>query len=255
MLILLSPAKTLDYSDFELNVPLSSPRLINDSKLLLKELKKLSKSDISKLMSVSEKISSNVYSYIHDFNPNFTKKNSKPAILAFKGGVYKAFDFSTYKKSDITFMDKSVRILSGFYGVLKPFDLMQAYRLEMGRKLKVAKTNNLYEFWEDKVVDLLNQDLKTSKSKYILNLASNEYFKVVNQSNVNAEIINIAFKEKKGKEYKVIGIFAKRARGLMTDYIVKNKIKDLNGIKKFNIEKYKFSKSLSTDKELVFIRG
>ena len=252
MKILLSPAKTLDYGTYETTIKCTKPVLLKETISLYGELKKLSASDISKLMSISPKLTSNVISYIKDFDPTFKKQNSKPAILAFKGDVYKGFDWSKYTKKDFENLNSKVRILSGFYGLLKPFDLMQPYRLEMGTDLKNKKGKNLYEFWGDLISDQLNKECKNDK--YIINLASDEYFNVINPRRLKPNIIKITFKEKKGNIYKVIGILSKKARGLMTDYIIRNKIEKIEDLKKFNIAKYKFNPKMSSADEFVFIR-
>ena len=254
MLALLSPAKTQDFSDYTTPVKCELPRLLQDSAKLLKELKKLSTKDLEKLMSISPKLASNVHCYIKSFKQPFNFKNAKPAIMAFRGDVYRSFDFEQYKTADLKYMQQHVRILSGFYGILRPFDLMQAYRLEMGTKLANKKGKNLYEFWGDVLTELINADSKKSNAACILNLASEEYFKAVNIDLLEAPLVKVVFKEKKDSAYKVIGLMAKRARGMLTDYIVRNRVENLTKLKRFTVAGYKYQPKMSSENEIVFVR-
>lgn len=250
MLILLSPAKSLN---FEIEVKTSEhsvPQFLTDSKILVDELRKFSPKKLSELMEISDKLAVLNHQRYQDFKTPFTEKNAKPALFVFDGDVYDGIDVENYDKKTLDFAQNHLRILSGLYGVLRPLDLMQAYRLEMSIPLKNKKGKNLYEFWQEKIADYFNN----LNEKIILNLASEEYFKVIDQKKVKAKIINVIFKEKKGSDYKIIGLFAKKARGLMADYIIKNKIKNLDEIKKFNISGYKFKKEFSDEQNFCFVR-
>lgn len=206
------------------------------------------------MMKVSEAIADlNVKRY-KAFRDEFTADNSKEAIFAFKGDVYLGFDAESMTKTQIKYAQKRIRILSGLYGLLKPLDLMQAYRLEMGTKLSTRRGKNLYEFWGDKITESINEELQSHKKKVIINLASNEYYKSVRPKILDAEVINVSFKEYKGEDLKFISFFAKRARGLMARYIVQNKVEDPEGLKKFDLENYQFSSEGSDENELLFIR-
>lgn len=255
MITLLSPAKTLDLEPSDISVRATKPRLLDQSQELNDYLCSYSKPKLQKLMSVSHKLTDRVHGYVHDFSLPFTTLNAKPAMLVFKGDVYKPFDLDAYSKSDFAVLQKKVRILSGFYGLLRPLDLMQAYRLEMSTKLKNNKGKNLYDFWGNDITKLLNQDVKKNKASLIVNLASEEYFKAIKIDSLNAPLLRVSFKEKKGQDYKVIGLFAKRARGIMADYIVKNDLSKLSELKKFNRSDYKYNADFSTEEELVFTRG
>jgi uncharacterized protein len=254
MLIVISPAKTLDFETAPITNEFSQPEFLKDSKKLISELKKLSPADVSSLMKVSDKIGTLNFLRFNDWKTPFTLKNSKQALLAFKGDVYTGIEAETFSNQDLKFAQKHLRILSGLYGVLRPLDLMQAYRLEMGTKFENKQGKDLYEFWGSKITQQINNDLKLSKSKYLINLASNEYFKSLQPDDINAEIIVPVFKDFKNGKYKIISFFAKKARGLMSAYIIKNRLKDPEEIKKFNIDGYKYSKSESKGNNLVFLR-
>ncbi|MBT3744951.1 MAG: peroxide stress protein YaaA, partial [Candidatus Thioglobus sp.] len=185
------------------------------------------------------------------FSTPFTLTNAKQALLAFKGDVYNGIDAPSLSSQDLDFAQSCVRMLSGLYGVIRPLDLIQPYRLEMGTRLENDKGKNLYEFWRDKISQILNED----ESSVIINLASNEYFKGIDKKSLNAKIINIAFKELKGDTYKIIGIYAKRARGLMVNYMIKNRITKSDDLKNFNVEDYKFRQNMSDELTWVFTRG
>lgn len=254
MIILLSPAKSLNFDIAVSAQNLTCPAFVEDTKIILAELKKLTPKEISQLMKISDKLAQLNYQRFCDFQFPLTNKNSKPALFVFDGDVYDAFDVENYLECDFEFAQKHLRILSGLYGILRPLDLMQAYRLEMSTNFKVKKSKNLYEFWQEKITNYLNDELKNHREKIILNLASDEYFSAINKTKINAKIINIIFKEKKDDEYKIIGLFAKKARGLMADYIIKNKIDDLAKIKEFSSNYYKFQPKLSDELNWCFCR-
>jgi len=202
-------------------------------------------------MNTSEKISELNYKRNIKWSLPFNKSNSLQALLMFKGDVYKGISVKDFNKDDFLFAQKSLRILSGLYGILKPLDLIQPYRLEMGTQLQIGKHRNLYDFWGDEITNILNSD---KNNDYLINLASVEYFKSINVDNLKSKLINVSFKEKRDGKYKIIAIYSKRARGLMSRYIIKNKIIDPKSLKKFNLEDYKFNKTLSSDSDLVFTR-
>ena len=192
-------------------------------------------------MNISEKISLLNYERYIKWSLPFTKKNAHPALLLFQGDVYKGISVGDFKKEDFIYAQKSLRILSGLYGILKPLDLIQPYRLEMGTQIKIGKHNDLYDFWGDEITKAINED---KNSDYLINLASVEYFKSINKEKLNAKLINIIFKEKRNGSYKIIGINAKKARGLMSRYIIKNKISNPMKLKKFKEENYKAKRKL-----------
>ena len=254
MLLVVSPAKKLDYDLQDKTSIHTTPDYLKDSTQLIKRLRDFSTLDISELMDVSKKIADLNFERYATWTPNFTLKNSKQSILAFKGDVYTGMDALSFKSADFKFAQKHLRILSGLYGLLRPLDLMKAYRLEMGSKLSTTRGKNLYEFWDSTITDGLNTQLKKIKSDILINLASNEYFKSVKKSHLDANIITPMFKDYKNGDYKMIGIYAKKARGLLSRYIIKNKITNPEDIKKFDAEGYKFNKKLSHDYNWVFTR-
>lgn len=254
MLIVVSPAKNLDYESPVPTTKNTKAALLKDSERLIQDLKKLAPHDVSKLMSISDKLGTLNYDRFQAWQQPFTKENARQAVLAFKGDVYVGLDAYNFDDQDFAFAQDHLRILSGLYGVLKPLDLMQAYRLEMGTKFKNVEGNNLYEFWGNKITEHLNKQLKKLDSKTLVNLASNEYFKSVNIDKLNADIVTPVFKDEKNGKYKIISFYAKKARGRMSAYIIKKKITKADQIKKYNWDGYSFSKSLSNDKEWVFIR-
>ena len=254
MLILLSPAKSLDYESALPTTKHTLPRFLDNSEILVTELRSMSPAQIGKLMSISEKLSDLNAERYTTWERDFTPENSRQALFAFTGDVYQGIDLEQWKSPQFTLAQKQIRILSGLYGILRPLDLMQPYRLEMGTKLANSEGKNLYEFWGDQITMLLNKDLKKSGSNYIVNLASNEYFKSVKKAKLDGQLITPVFKDEKNGNYKIIAFFAKKARGMMADFIIQNKITDVDGLRKFKTAGYKFSKKDSTDSELVFLR-
>ena len=250
MLAIISPSKTQDFSTCDCEA-FSQTRQIEDSKELVAILRGKNEVQIAKLMSLSEKLAKLNFDRFQNFQTPFTLENAKQALLAFKGDVYNGIDASSLSEDDLNFAQDKVRMLSGLYGVVRPLDLIQPYRLEMGTKLANNKGKNLYEFWGTGVSEVLNDD----ESELIVNLASNEYFKSIDQKSLKANILNIAFKEKKGDIYKIIGIFAKRARGLMVNYIIRNRLNDAESLKGFTDEGYQFSSKFSSNSTWVFTRG
>lgn len=254
MLIVISPAKTLDFETAPITKNHTQAGFLKESRQLVSQLKKLTPAEVSSLMKISDKLGVLNFLRFNEWKTPFTLNNAKQALLAFKGDVYTGIDVESFNSQDLRFAQKHLRILSGLYGVLKPLDLIQAYRLEMGTHFESKNGKDLYEFWNTKLTDKINQDLKASKSKTLINLASNEYFRSLQADAINAEIIVPVFRDFKNGRYKIISIFAKKARGLMSAYIIKNKIKSPEELKAFNVDGYKFYKSESYGKNWVFQR-
>ncbi|MCX7547619.1 peroxide stress protein YaaA [Xanthomarina sp. F1114] len=252
MKLVLSPAKSLDFESKLPTTKSSESQFLSDSERIQKVLKKKSAKSLSKLMNISDNLAHLNYERNQDWQLPFTKENARPAIYTFNGDVYRGLDVYSLDVKKLDKLQDTVRILSGLYGVLKPLDLMQAYRLEMGTKLPVGKNKNLYEFWKKKVTKALNDELEDNE--FFLNLASNEYFKAIDTKTLKVPVIDIDFKELKNGEYKTIGIYAKLARGLMTRYIIDTNAKTLDDIKGFNLENYRFHGQLSKENTLVFTR-
>ncbi len=253
MLMVISPAKTLDYSGADYP-HFTTPAVLEHSEQLVEELRTYDPPKLSSLMKISDKLANLNYERYQDFQAPFTPENAKQALLVFKGDVYKGINVENYDDEDLAFAQAHLRILSGLYGVLRPLDLMQPYRLEMGTKLATEKGKNLYEFWGDRIAQLINTDLADEDEPCLVNLASNEYFKSIDTKALQARILNIAFKENKNGVYKIIAIHAKRARGLMVDFVVRNRIQDVEDLKEFDSEGYAFSDALSKTNDWVFCR-
>lgn len=254
MIIVISPAKTLDY---ESPLPIkkqTQPKLVEHSKLLIEACRKLAPSDISTLMKVSDQIAGLNAARFAQWSETFTEENARQAILAFKGDVYTGLDAYTMTEADFDFAQSHLRILSGLYGLLKPLDLMQPYRLEMGTKLANPRGNNLYQFWGSIITDQLNQLAQQQDESVLVNLASNEYFKSVKVASLNFQVVTPIFKDKKNGQYKVISFFAKKARGMMARYIIDNRIESVEALTQFDVAGYSFCKQDSTKSELVFKR-
>ena len=254
MLIVISPAKKLDYETPSKTSVFTTPDYMGDSKQLIQRLRDFSALDLAELMKLSMKLAELNFDRYEAWKPKCTEKNAKQAILAFQGDVYQGLDAASFTAADFKFSQQHLYILSGLYGLLRPLDLMQPYRLEMGTRLTTGRGKNLYEFWGNTITEGLNKQLKKLKSRTLINLASNEYFKSVKTKELDADIITPAFKEFKNGDYKMIGIYAKRARGLMSRYIIKNKIKDPEALKEFDEEGYRFSSKLSKGNNWVFTR-
>jgi len=252
MKLVLSPAKSLD---FETKLPTekhTQPEFLKQSERLNKLLKKKSVKALSELMSISKELSQLNYERNQGWELPFTTDNARPAMYAFNGDVYRGLDAYTIPKAKLTKVQDTVRILSGLYGVLKPLDLIQPYRLEMGTKIAVGKDKYLYEFWKDAITKTLNSELE--EDEVFLNLASVEYFKAVDKKALKVPVIDVDFKELKNGDYKTIGIYAKVARGLMTRYIIDTDANSIDDIKGFDLENYRFHEKLSEADTLVFTR-
>jgi hypothetical protein len=254
MLIILSPSKTIAKIDTNANLIPSQPMFLENSKPLVDALRKLSQKEIEELMSISPQLARlNVERFISWSTP-FDKDNSHPALVSFKGDVYEGINAEDFTSDDFAFAQNHLRILSGLYGALRPLDLMQPYRLEMGAKFGIGKSNNLYDYWKTKLNENINTDLNGSGKGILVNLASNEYSKALDFKALKGEVITPIFKEQTGNTYKTIAIHAKRARGLMTRFIIKNKIDDVEKIKLFDYEGYYFSPNETKGNDWVFLR-
>lgn len=254
MLMVISPAKTLDFETPPGSKRATTPDFLDQSQQLIDQLRELSPSDISALMSVSDKLGELNFERFLNWHTPFDKDNAKQAVLAFRGDVYTGLDADSFSAEDFQFAQKHLRILSGLYGLLRPMDLIQPYRLEMGTRFANARGDNLYQFWGGEITDAVNRQLKSLKSQVLLNLASNEYFKAVQPKSLNAEVITPVFKDLKNGKYKIVSFYAKKARGLMAAYIIKNKITDVKDIKRFREEGYRYNASMSSAREWVFTR-
>ncbi len=253
-MFLLSPAKSLDYDTPAGDVPHTQPLFVKQSAELIAILREKSPQDIAELMSLSDALSGLNVARYQAWSPKFTAKNAKQAVLAFNGDVYEGLDAKTLKADDLAWTQEHVCILSGLYGVLRPLDWMQPYRLEMGTQLANAKGNNLYKFWGTQIADYLNQRLQADKTPVVVNLASQEYFKSVDQKVLKARVIECVFEDYKGGKYKIISFLAKRARGLMARYAATHHVSTPKQLEKFNLEGYAFDAAASQPDRLVFRR-
>ncbi|WP_440880544.1 peroxide stress protein YaaA [Tenacibaculum sp. C7A-26P2] len=252
MKIIISPTKSLDFDTKAQTEVFSQPRFLEYSKKLNKKLKTYSKSQLSELMKISDNLGALNYERNQRWNPEFTVDNAKQAVYSFTGEVFRSIDVNSLTDEGVSMLNKKVRILSGLYGILRPLDLIQPYRLEMGTKIKVDNTDNLYKFWGDLLAESLNNEME--KGDLLLNLASLEYFKAVPKKALKVPMITPIFKDFKNGDYKVIMTYAKKARGLMVRYIIDNNIETLEELKGFNVEGYAFSEPMSTNDELIFTR-
>lgn len=252
MLVVISPAKTLDFETPARTTVSSMPRFLDDSQTLIERMRELAPADIAKLMKISDKLSVLNSTRYETWSLPFTPDNAKQALLAFKGDVYTGLDAETLAPAQDEYAQQHLRILSGLYGIVKPLDLIQPYRLEMGIKLSNTRGKDLYQFWGDKITDSLNAELE--KNDVLINLASNEYFKSVQPKNLNARIITPVFKDTKNGVQKIISFYAKKARGLMVRYMIDNQIDNAETLKDFDIAGYQFAASQSSENEWVFTR-
>lgn len=254
MLIILSPAKTLDYASPVPVLPLTTPDFLRQSHALIAILRDLSVQDIAGLMQLSDKLAALNVARYGDWSPRFTGKNSRAAILAFKGDVYEGMEAWTFTPDDHDFAQAHLRILSGLYGLLRPLDRLQPYRLEMGTALANAAGKNLYAFWGDTLVVALNAALAGQGDDVLVNLASDEYSKAALTSALQARVVTPQFREEKNGQFKMVSFYAKRARGLMASHIVRNRLHDVAALKDFDADGYAFNKKLSAGDTLVFTR-
>jgi uncharacterized protein len=255
MLIVISPAKSLDFKTEPKTQEYTIPEFLNESEKLVSKLQKMSAKKLSNLMNISTDLGNLNYKRFQTWHIPFTPENAKQAVLAFNGDVYTGLDAPTLSEERLKLAQQKLRILSGLYGVLKPLDLMQPYRLEMGTKFGVGRAKDLYSFWGDKITKKVQEAIHKSGSKILVNLASNEYYKSINAKKLDAEIVTPAFKDMKNGEYKMISFFAKKARGLMTRFILENNIENAGDLQAFDAEGYVFNPRLSKPGKPVFTRG
>jgi len=255
MLIVISPAKKLDFESDIYRDAFTRPELMAQTRKLAAAAKKLTAADLKRLMGISDTLADLNVARFKSFKTPFTPANARPAIDAFKGDVYQGLDADSLSDADIAFAQDHLRILSGLYGLLRPLDLMQAYRLEMGTRLANERGNNLYQFWDDRIAGALNERLQQDANPMLVNLASGEYFKAVKQRALKAKVITPVFKEIRDGKAKVISFMAKKARGLMTRYAIMNRLDDVEKLKSFNAGGYAFDPLLSTETEWVFTRA
>lgn len=254
MLIVVSPAKNLDYQSTPVTKDFTQPTLLDQSQLLINKCRQLSPAKISSLMKISDKLAGLNADRYAQWSTPFDLGNAKQALLAFNGDVYTGLQAQSFDQQDFDFAQQHLRILSGLYGLLKPLDLMQAYRLEMGTKLTTKRGKNLYEFWGDIITTKLNKDLAAQGDNVLINLASNEYFKAVKPKDLDGMIVNPVFKDEKNGQFKIISFYAKKARGLMARYIIKNRLSDVSQLQNFDLEGYRYDPQQSTTEQPVFMR-
>jgi len=254
LIIVLSPAKRLDYETPACTDEFTEPRLLDQSAQLVARLRELSPAAIASLMSLSDPLAALNHARYADWQPPFTPENSKQAVLAFAGDVYEGLEAATLPAKGMDWLQAHVRILSGLYGLLRPLDLMQAYRLEMGTKLSTDRGRDLYAFWGDRIADLLAADLEARRAKTLVNLASEEYFKSVRTERLGVPVVQPVFEEWKGGRYKVVSFFAKRARGLMARYAAELRLSEAEALQAFDVDGYAFAEDVSDERRWVFRR-
>ena len=254
MLTLISPAKTLDYETPATTEAFTQPTQLTQSRKLIRRLRELDSDDLSRLMNVSDNLAELNHKRFKQWKTPFKPDNARQALFAFKGDVYQGLDAYSLDEDALEFAQQHLRILSGLYGILRPLDLMQPYRLEMGTRLDTEAGSNLYQFWDKRITEALNEELRESSADTVVNLASNEYFKAVKPGLLKADIVTPAFRELRDGEHRFISFTAKKARGLMARYIIDHRIDDAEALKDFDYEGYRFMPELSGDKEWVFSR-
>ena len=255
MLIVVSPAKKLDYDTPPSVAKSTTPDFLDQSQILIDQLRRYSALDLAELMHLSMNLAELNFDRYEQWQQSVSADSGKQSLLAFKGDVYQGMDAESFKAKDLDYAQQHLRILSGLYGLLKPLDLMRPYRLEMGTKLENPRGKNLYEFWGGRITDAINDQLKKQGDDVLINLASNEYFKSVKPKQVEGRIITPQFKERKNGDYKMIGVYAKKARGLLSRFILLNRLDDPEQIKDFDDEGYAFNASQSKGDNWVFTRG
>lgn len=254
MIAVISPAKTLDYESRCPSVSVSQPDFLDEAEELVGVLRRKRRPQLRELMHISEKLADENYLRYQDWRRPFSEDNARPALLAFKGDVYTGFDLDAYTKRDFSFAQKHLRILSGLYGVLRPLDLMQPYRLEMGTALKTARGRDLYAFWDAAITEAINSALAETRAKTLVNLASQEYFRSIRDDAVNGTVVTPVFKDLKNGNYKILSFYAKKARGMMADYLIRNRLKKAEDLKGFDRAGYRFDEELSEGDTWVFTR-
>ena len=254
MLMVISPAKTLDYETPPATSRFTQPQFLDHAQVLIEQLRDFTPAQIAELMHLSDKLAGLNAARFGSWTPDFTPANAKQALLAFKGDVYTGLDAQSFSENDFDFAQQHLRMLSGLYGLLRPLDLMMPYRLEMGTKLANARGKDLYAFWGDSITQWLNQALQDQGDDVLLNLASNEYFGAVKRKAVDARIIDTEFKDLKNGQHKIISFYAKKARGLMARYVIKHQVRDPQSLKDFAEQGYRYSPKDSSADKLVFLR-
>lgn len=254
MLLVISPAKTLDYDTPPVTARFTLPQHLDHAQELIGQLRQMSPQQIGELMHLSDKLAALNVARYGSWHPDFTPANAKQALLAFKGDVYTGLAAEDFSEDDFDFAQQHLRMLSGLYGVLRPLDLMQPYRLEMGTRLANARGANLYDFWGERISGWLNEALAAQGDDILLNLASNEYFSAVKRKALKARVIDTEFKDLKSGQYKIISFYAKKARGLMARYVIRERIRDPEQLKAFDYEGYRYSAEQSRPDSLVFLR-
>jgi hypothetical protein len=254
MLTVISPAKTLDYETPATTESFTQPTQLTQSRKLIRRLRQLGSGDIARLMNVSDNLAELNRQRFRQWKTPFRPENARQALFAFKGDVYLGLDAYSLDEDALDFAQQHLRILSGLYGILRPLDLMQPYRLEMGTRLSTEQGSNLYQFWDDRISKALNRELKQTQAGTLVNLASNEYFKAVRPKLLKAEIVTPAFREFHKGEYRFISFTAKKARGLMARYLIDRRIDEPEGLKDFDYEGYRFAPKLSGEHDWVFTR-
>lgn len=254
MLMVISPAKTLDFETPPTTERFTQPQYLDHSQELIEILRELTPAQIGELMHLSDKLSGLNAARFGSWTPAFTPENAKQALLAFKGDVYTGLQAETLSEAELSYAQDHLRMLSGLYGLLRPLDLMQPYRLEMGTKLANGRGKDLYAFWGNRISEWLNEALAEQGDDLLLNLASNEYFSAVKRSALNARIIDTDFKDLKNGQYKIISFYAKKARGMMSRFVISEKINTPDALKQFDVGGYRFNKEQSTATRLVFLR-
>lgn len=256
MIAILSPAKNLDLDSPVTTKVVSQPVFESEAEQLMKGLKKKSNKKIADMMKLSDALASLNYERYQKWSLPFSSENARPAVLSFNGEVYNGLQAKSFSEEQAIYAQDHLRLLSGLHGVLKPYDLIQPYRLEMGTKFNPKRNQtNLYQFWGKKIAMKLNEDLEAQGDDVLVNLASNEYFKAVDRKILKANVITCHFKEAKGDDYKVVMVYAKKARGMMASYILNNKLKSVEELKSFDQDHYQFNEALSTDDEFTFTRN
>ncbi len=254
MLMVISPAKTLDYSSTTPPGRYTEPMFLDDSAFLIERLRELAPSQVAELMNISPALADLNFGRYLNWSRPFTPANAKPALLAFRGDVYAGLNADSFTAADLRWAQRHLRILSGLYGLLRPLDLMQPYRLEMGTRLATGRGKDLYEFWGERITDALNAELATEKTPVVINLASVEYYQAVRATRLRAEVITPIFQDWSSGQYKVISFYAKRARGMLSAHIVKHRLRNPRAIKAFRGGGYAFDAARSTVREWVFVR-
>ncbi|WP_268799715.1 peroxide stress protein YaaA [Pseudomonas huanghezhanensis] len=254
MLMVISPAKTLDFETPPTTERFTQPQYLDHSQELIAQLRELTPSQIGELMHLSDKLSGLNAARFGSWTPAFTPDNAKQALLAFKGDVYTGLQAETLSEADLDYAQHHLRMLSGLYGLLRPLDLMQPYRLEMGTKLANARGKDLYAFWGTRISEWLNEALAEQGDDVLLNLASNEYFSAVKRSVLNARVINTEFRDLKNGQYKIISFYAKKARGMMSRFVITERIKHPDALKQFGVHGYRYNQDQSTPTNFVFLR-